>query len=128
MQHNPAQANSPDLPEEVLNKVSAIAKIVTPEDMKSLPKAEPHYNCIHCQIARAIHKGIQNMDGEREDEEEVADEELQFQQWDIKQKGELFVVTNRLDTAEQYHVYLGNPVGCTCGKSGCEHIVAVLKS
>lgn len=128
MQHNPAQANAPDLPQEVLNKVSAIAKIVTPEDLNALPKAEPHCNCVHCQIARAIHRGLKQT-ADEENEEKVADEELQFQQWDITQAGDkLFNVINRLDKEEQYRVFLGNSIGCTCGKEGCEHIIAVLKS
>ncbi len=130
MQHNPAQAQMPDLPPEVLQKVSAIAKIVAPDDVRVLPKAEPHCNCVHCQIARAIQSGLNITEAEvASAEEEVPDAELQFQQWDIKQTGtNLFRVINKLDTKEEYNVYLGEPVGCTCGKAGCDHIVAVLKS
>ena len=62
-------------------------------------------------------------------DEPVPDAELSFQEWDIVQTGkDLFHVSSRLDPNEQYNVFLGNPVGCTCGKAGCEHILAVLKS
>lgn len=131
LQHNPAQASSPDLPLEILQKIASVAKIVAPDDPDLLPKAEPHCNCIHCQIARAIHGGLESeAEAEiEEDEEEVTNEDLSFQQWDIEQIGEnLHSVTNRLDSKESYKVYIGDPVGCTCGTSGCEHIVAVLQS
>lgn len=132
LQHNPSQMNAPDIPPPILQKIGAIAKIVAPEDVLSLPKPEPHCNCMHCQIARTIHK---NLSGEEATptalavEPDVSDEDLIFRQWDITQTGDkLFTVINRLDTQEKYSVYLGHPIGCTCGKNGCEHIVAVLKS
>jgi len=135
MQHNPAQANAPDLPSEMLTKIISIAKIVSPDETMGIPKAEPHCNCFHCQIARAIHQGLEEehqdlrTNSTEGEEEEVADEELTFCQWEINQSGnKLYTVVNRLDTKEKYNVYLGNPVGCTCGKEGCEHILAVLKS
>lgn len=138
MQHNPAQASSPDLPPEVLQKITAISKIVTPEETAVLPDPEPHCNCVHCQIARAIQQGVHPSDTVIqasvqkqiiENEEEVADSDLAFQQWEIKQAGDkLFQVSNRLDAKESYQVFLGNPIGCTCGQQNCEHIVAVLKS
>ena len=71
-----------------------------------------------------------DMQENKEREEEiVSDEDLKFKTWDIVQTGEkLYDVTNPLDTKEQYHVYLGEPVGCTCGEQYCEHIRAVLSS
>lgn len=133
LQHNPTQANAPDLPKEVLSKISAIAKIVSPEDLAGLPKPEPHCNCVHCQIARAItgEQLTQQPDSisEAQEEEIISNEELTFCQWEIIQTSDkLYTVINRLDTQEKYSVYLGHPVGCTCGKQGCEHILAVLKS
>jgi hypothetical protein len=139
LQHNPEHANAPDMPPEILSKVASIAKIVAPEhgDME-IPKPEPHCNCPHCQIARAINEGLGNpvkpfagreKTGSDEIEEEVSDADLSFQQWNIDQAGDkLYVVSNKLDSDEKYHVYLGEPVGCTSGKEGCEHIVAVLHS
>lgn len=126
MQHNPAQANSPDLPHEILQKIAAIAKIITPADeLLSKPKGEPNCNCFHCQIARVINPPS----GSSVEETEISLDELQFQQWNIVQTGDrLFSVINRLDEHEKYSVYLGEPLGCTCGKQGCEHILAVLKT
>lgn len=129
LQHNPAQANAPELPKEVLNKIGSIAKILAPEDITILPIAEPHCNCFHCQIARAIEGSLAHHAKEEEVEEIIADEELNFQQWEITQVGDkLYSATNKLDPQESYRVFLGEPVGCTCGKEGCEHILAVLKS
>ena len=62
-------------------------------------------------------------------EEIVSDAELHFREWDIKQlEKQLYNVTNPLDTTEHYQVFLGTPLGCTCGKTNCEHIRAVLNS
>lgn len=126
--HNPAQRDAADVPKPILQKIAAIAKIISPEDMTGMPKAEPHCNCLHCQIVRTIIHSVEPEQVTHEDDE-VKDHELIFQQWDVTQTGDkLFNVINRLDTEEKYSVYLGHPVGCTCGKSSCEHIVAVLKS
>lgn len=135
--HNPAQKDAVDIPKPILQKIAAIARIISPEDLIAMPKAEPGCNCLHCQIVRTINETIEpehshfiKQDTHQEKiEDEVKDEELVFQQWDVKQTGDnLFNVINRLDTQEKYSVYLGNPVGCTCGRSNCEHIIAVLKS
>lgn len=135
LQHNLEMANAPDLPKELVNRITTITKIVAGEEIKNFPKGEPHCNCFYCQIARSLHN--QNVDEEIVDEistkvipeEIVSDQELEFQQWQIQPSGnQLFTVTNKLDTNEQYNVYLGDPVGCTCGKQGCEHVIAVLKS
>ncbi len=132
LQHNPQQAQAPDLPHEILQKIAAITQIISPEDTQLLPKAEPHCNCIHCQIARTVNQGADNHEYAKipsHHEEDVKEEELRFQQWDIAQQGNnMFTVTNRLETKEKYNVFLGSPMGCTCGSQGCEHIVAVLKS
>ena len=124
LQHDPAQRNAPPIPEEILHKISAIAKIVSGDEASSLPKAQSGCNCMHCQICRAI-------SGEKELPEEptVLEEELRFKDWEIVQTGDqLYEVTNPLDQNQTFKVFLGEPVGCTCGKTGCEHILAVLKS
>lgn len=125
MQHNPNQANAPDLPAEILQKIGTIAKILSSTEELLLPKAEVGCNCFHCQIARALSPVSSSVS----EEIEVSEEDLKFQQWVITQTGEkLYSVINRLDEHEKYNVYLGQPIGCTCGKQGCEHILAVLKS
>lgn len=126
LQHDPSQSEAPPLPDEVLSKIAAISKIVASDEAVSFPKAHPGCNCMHCQICRAIA-------GESaaviEVEPEVSAEELRFQDWEITQVGDkLYEVVNPLDKQEKYNVFLGEPVGCTCGKPGCEHILAVLKS
>ena len=132
MQHNPQQAEAPNLPPDVLEKVASLAKMMSLDDLQAMPRAEPHCNCFHCQITRAIvgeePKEAVYMET-ASSEPVVQEEDLRFQQWEVKETGEsMYSVTNKLDPGEHYHVYLGHPMGCTCGKQGCEHIVAVLHS
>ncbi len=123
-QHNQEQVSAPDMPPEVLEKISQMAKMMMGGDLGSFPKPEPHCNCTHCQLARAIHNIPKTIE-----EEPVSDEELTFRTWDIKETSEnMYVVTSPLDSKEQYTVFLGTPVGCTCGHADCEHIKAVLYS
>jgi hypothetical protein len=135
MGHNPDQSDGPILPPELLSKVAQLAKLVAPQNLEELPKAEPHCNCVYCQVARALRSEMGEEAEELEeitseaDAEEVSEEDLNFQQWDIKQTAEhMFEVTNRLDAHEVYHVHLAEPVGCTCGVANCEHLLAVLRS
>jgi hypothetical protein len=129
LQHNPTQATSPNLPREVLGRIGSIGKMMIPDGAEGIPEAEPHCNCYYCQIARAIQNNLIPNSLHHIEAEKVSDEELTFCQWDIRSLGEhLFEVTNRLDTLESYKVCLEPNVGCTCGREGCEHLVAVLKS
>lgn len=129
MQHNPKHANAPNIPAEMLEKVSAIAKAVgLDKQLEQIPKAEPHCNCPYCQLARAM-GGIKPEEKESCNEEEVSEEDLKFKEWDIVDEGShLYKVSNPLDPSEHFQVYLGDPLGCTCGNKNCEHIQAVLKS
>ncbi len=123
LQHNPAQANSPELPKELLEKIAAITKVLGFDDAAHLPKAEPHCNCPFCQIARAFNAH------ETVVEEKISDKDLQFRSWDIQQTADkLYNVANPINEKEHYSVYLGEPLGCTCGQKNCEHIRAVLNS
>ncbi|MGL4348132.1 MAG: hypothetical protein ACRCSV_01550 [Chlamydiales bacterium] len=125
LQHNSKQANAKDLPKEFLEKIAGLAKAIDFDgSAETFMKAEPHCNCPYCQIARAL-------DGKTLEvqEEEVATEDLQFREWDIEQINEkVYIVTNPLDQQEKYQIYLGKPIGCTCGNSHCDHIRAVLES
>lgn len=127
MQHNPEQSNAPNLPKDVLEKISAVAKIMdSGQNLTQSLKPEPHCNCMHCQIARAVNGIIVE---EVSVEEEVSEDDLKFKTWDITQSGDkLYTVSNPLDTQEHYSVYLGEPLGCTCGQKNCEHIKAVLNT
>lgn len=124
MEHNEKEKNARDLPKEILDKITSVFKVMGIEDKESIPKPQPHCNCIHCQISRAIR-------GEKKEnfEEEVTEEDLKFRDWDIKQKGDkLYEVTNPINKSENFSVFLGKPLGCTCGQKNCEHIRAVLRS
>ncbi len=130
IQHDPNQAKAPDLPKEVLEKISAIAKVLSPEERLVAPQGVVDCNCVFCQISRALN-GLNSKDIDITpiSEEEIKPEELSFQQWEIIQTGDkMYTVSSKLDQVEKYNVYLGHPVGCTCGQAGCEHILAVLKS
>lgn len=130
LQHNPETANSPDLPKDVLEKITTLSKVVGFDSSNSLPKAEPHCNCLHCQIMRALHgQSQQDLSQEHSQDEVVSDEDLKFRDWDIEQTAEkLYLVKNPLNHEEHYNVFLGNPMGCTCGQKSCEHIRAVLNT
>lgn len=129
MQHNSKLKDSPIIPDDILQKISEITRIVASNDINAIPKPEPHCNCPHCQIARTIHGKESKAGAEVVEEEIVSDQDLQFNPWMIEQTGEqLYAVTSKEDPSETYHVFLGEPVGCTCGMSGCAHILAVLKS
>jgi hypothetical protein len=131
MQHDKNQSNALNLPEELLLKVSEMGKAMgIDKESFNIPEGEPHCNCPYCQISRAIH-GIKKIhpDQEIDENDELFKEELTFKEWDIfQQNDKLYTVTNPLDKHEKYSVYLGDPIGCTCGKNNCEHILAVLKS
>lgn len=128
IQHNPELAKAPDLPSEVLNKISAVAKMLGLEENQTSLKPEPHCNCPHCQILRAM--GHTESDSTLvSEEEEVSDADLKFSQWQIMPiNDKLYQVFNPSETTEAYQVYLGEPIGCTCGKKNCEHLKAVLES
>ncbi len=133
VQHNPDHSNSPDLPLEAIHKITSMSKAIGIDlEKMNIPKAEPHCNCTYCQIARAIYSENTSVDQEVDqeaEEEQVSDADLKFRDWDIKQKSEkLYEVTNPIDKSENYRVFLGDPVGCTCGKKDCEHIRTVLSS
>lgn len=125
LQHNAAHANAPDMPTEILEKITGMIKMLSNGEISSFPKPELHCNCPHCQVARSVH----NMEKETDSavDQPVSDDELTFRDWEIVKKGDmLYTVINPLDSHEQYSVYLGTPVGCTCGNASCEHIKAVL--
>lgn len=129
LQHNPEAADSPDLPKEMLEKVASFSKVIGFDNSDNFPKPEPHCNCMHCQVMKAMQEKAQSSIDEAIEEEEISEEDLRFREWDIEQKGnDLYIISNPLNAEEHYNVFLGNPVGCTCGQANCEHIRAVLNS
>jgi|SRR5579862_316836 len=128
LQHNAERSQDPDLPKGLLQKVASLAKTLGLKDSDLIPQSEPHCNCMHCQIAKALKQGMEEIT-EGEEEVIITEEDLRFRTWDISKTGDkLYSVSNPLDTQEQFSVYLGDPVGCTCGNPHCEHIRAVLNS
>ena len=127
MQHDPEQSNLPPMPPEVVKKIAAVARAFGIDDAVELPKPEPHCNCAYCQISRELHASTP--EALADDGEEVTLEDLRFRNWEIQQTAEkLYLVANPLDPNEHYSVFLGDPLGCTCGQKNCEHIRAVLNS
>jgi hypothetical protein len=125
MQHNPQQQNFPTLPPEILDKIVGIAKALGVGDPSTLTPPEPDCSCVYCQLAHALLKGQSSETAE----EEVTEADLHFRDWEVKQTSDhLYIVTNPLEKGEQYTVFLGEPLGCTCGEKHCEHIKAVLCS
>jgi len=131
LQHQPEQSNMPEIPNEILSKVASFAKTINQETGQVLfPDTQPHCNCFYCQIGRAVNaETIASPEVQKVEEEIVSDEDLKFKEWDVLQKGEsLYEVTNPLDSSEMYQVFLGQPIGCTCGRNDCEHIKAALNT
>ena len=126
LEHNQKLASSPNLPPEAIEKIREMSKSLDIHaNHMDMPTAEPHCNCPYCQIARIMNEE------HKETEEEVSDEELTFREWnwDVKQVDDkLFLVTSPSNKDEQYRVFLGDPLGCTCGEKNCEHIRTVLNS
>ena len=128
LQHNPEQKDAPEIPPEVLNKIASIAKVLGLNDSALMPQAEPHCNCMFCQITRSL-QGATSQPAITDAEETISEADLHFRSWDIKEISErLYQVSNPLDPQEQYQVFLGEPLGCTCGEKNCAHIQAVLRS
>lgn len=119
LQHVPEHKDHPDAPSETLEKIASIIRMFPNGALSSQITPERHCNCLHCQVGRFLLEEEQGC--------EVSQEDLSFREWDVTQDGDyLYLVTNPLDPNEQFSVYLGTPIGCTCGQDNCEHIRAVL--
>ena len=131
LQHNQEAADSPDLPKDMIDKIAQLSKVIGLDNLENFPKPEPHCNCMHCQIMRVIREEEEARVEQHEEieDEEISADDLKFREWDIEQTGDkLYVISNPFNKDEVFNVYLGKPVGCTCGKPNCEHIRAVLNS
>lgn len=121
LQHNPEQSNLPAIPIHILNKITTLIKTLNLDENPFAEEALDDCNCIYCQLAKTI---------QTENQEEIIDDsDLTFRDWEISQKEDkLYKVVNPLDSNEYYDVFLGDPIGCTCGCKNCEHIRAVLNT
>jgi hypothetical protein len=128
-QHNPEEADAEALPEEILEKFMTLIKELGITEMSGLPSPKEGCHCHFCQIFRVIQEAKSPEEKDPSENQIVKEEELQFRNWDVASTGDrLYDVINRLDHSECYQVYLGEPIGCTCGNPRCEHIRAVLLS
>lgn len=134
LQHDPAQKNAPPVPQEILDKIVNVSKALGMEGQAfNMPPAEAHCGCPYCQVARAMlgdKTGPLLPDLSKDSgDEPVSDADLSFKEWDItKIADKLYDVVKPFDPAQHFRVYLGKPIGCTCGKNDCEHVIAVLNS
>lgn len=135
LEHDPKNAHLPNIPPEMEEKVKMLLNIIPEEDILAMPEAEPGCNCMYCQINRILRQAARTKHSEtpelltEQEAEPVEEKDLEFTEWTVEPISEkLYKVTNKLDPKEEYRVFLGNPIGCTCGKPHCEHILAVLRS
>lgn len=135
LEHDPKNANLSPIPPEMEEKVRLLLNIIPEEDLLNMPEAQPNCNCMYCQINRILRQALAAKKGlspdllEEHNEEPVEEKELQFTEWVVEPIADkLYKVTNKLDPKEEYRVFLGEPIGCTCGKPHCEHVLAVLRS
>ena len=136
MEHNPAHSGLPPIPEESIDRIMALSKIISEEEILSMPPPENNCNCMYCQVTRALRKAIlkeeelpDHPQAEIATDEKVEEEELRFEEWIVELiDDKKYLVTNKLDLEEKYTVSLNDPISCTCGRADCEHIVAVLRT
>jgi hypothetical protein len=125
LKHNPQMSDLPDLPSELLEKISHAFKDLQlaneAEENAPLMQPYPDCKCLHCQIARSLQNGQLNS----EQHSPISHENL----WHVHaiSKDEYFVSHTQND-GESHKVYLKPQVSCTCQQSGCAHIEAVLRS
>lgn len=130
LEHDPANAHLPPLPPEIVGRIEMLLQIVSEEDILAMPEPESDCNCMYCQVQRILRTALEKKKERGENEEEPVDEsELKFNEWTVEQsEDKIYIVRNKLNPQEEYRVFLGEPLGCTCGKANCEHIIAVLRS
>lgn len=132
MTHNEQEKNAPDLPSYILSKVQEISLEMGLSNSATLPTPEPGCNCPFCQIAKSIEKTSSKAPAQisyEEEEDLITEKDLAFTSWIIRPlKQNLYQVIHPDHLEDQYQVFLGSPIGCTCGSNQCDHIKAVLSS
>jgi hypothetical protein len=135
LEHDPANANLPEIPPDMVQKIELLLKIIPEEEIMAMPDDVEGCHCMYCQMHRILRralkaKGEGGPDILSEGETEAVEaKDLEFSEWTVEPLADkLYKVTNKIDTSEEYRVFLGDPIGCTCGKPHCEHVLAVLRS
>jgi hypothetical protein len=124
MNHIPEDSTLPNIPADLLEKIVILTQSISGGLAEIVEPYDSTCNCTFCQIARHIKYKVANLD-----EELIDDNDLTFRDWEIAEvDAKLYTVTSPLDANEQYRVFLGEPLGCTCGENHCEHIKAVLET
>lgn len=128
--HNPQFSNSPPLPKEILDKITLIAKAIGGEMIKEVEPVEL-CNCFFCQIARAL-KNERIEERKPHVPKNLPKDLLRGgidPEWMVDEVGpNMFKVISREEPGMVYQVYLGHPIGCSCGSNRCQHIIAALKT
>lgn len=124
LKHNPEMKDLPAMPYELLKKIAQTARDIFGRDTSlELPTPHTGCHCMHCQIARAIHIGMEQAGSE------VQENELRFSNWHIHLlKNDHFLVVNTSNPSECFDVKLKPKIECSCQMSTCAHIEAVLRS
>ena len=133
LQHDSEKSLEANFPQEMLDKIAHLTKAMGISDIRLFPKAEPHCNCPHCQIARSMKKAFEETQREEENslylDEEVTEKDLSFKSWFIYPlENNNYKVIHPDNKDEIYLVSLGSPLSCSCGSNQCEHIRSVLSS
>ncbi|MFY7842966.1 MAG: hypothetical protein ACOVOR_03015 [Rhabdochlamydiaceae bacterium] len=124
LQHDQSQKMSNSIPQELAEKINQLSKTLG-LDLSHLSLNHENCDCLYCQINSSLNNNTLPV---KDSEEIVSDEDLKFREWDITTEGQsVYKVHNPSDSNECYTVYLGDPIGCTCGAHNCEHIKAVLE-
>ena len=133
--HDPHNTNVPELPPDMVKKVQVLLTIISKEEILAMPEGVPGCHCMYCQINRILRQTLYTSETNNPDilaeegAEPVEGKDLEFSEWIVEpMENKLYKVVNKLDSSEEYRVFLGEPIGCTCGKSNCEHVLAVLRS
>lgn len=130
LEHDPANAHLAPLLPDAKRRVEMLLQIVPEEEILSMPEPVQDCNCMYCQVQRLLREALFKKKHLGEEMGEPVDEsELTFTEWTVEPLSDkLYAVRNKLNPQEEYRVFLGEPLGCTCGKANCEHILAVLRS
>ncbi|MBI5273855.1 MAG: hypothetical protein HY860_02240 [Chlamydiales bacterium] len=124
---DPTKLQRIEIPPEALGKFVDFLKAMGLDEKLIMPEGDFPSDSVFAQFKKLL-SGEPEVKKE-ELEEVVSDADLHFKEWDIQQTGDkLYKVINPLDRAEEYQVFLGDTLGCTCGHNDCEHLKAVLRS